>query len=77
MIEYNLKRTRTLPWLFPVFRSAKFLHRLELIKGPCYTIFITAPAIRTWGFLCPNKGWVHWSEFTDASGNQIGKGCDE
>ena len=38
--------------------------------------FKTAPAIRTWGFLCPNKVWIHWSEFTDASGNQIGKGCE-
>jgi hypothetical protein len=44
--------------------------------APCWTVFITGPIVREWGFHCP-KGWVHWREFTDArDSGSIGKGCD-
>ena len=59
----------------PVFRTAKFAHRLELIKGPAWTIFITGPKIRDWCFHCLN-GWKHWEDLTDGYGNFIGDGCD-
>lgn len=60
------------------------LHLVEfptphLILGPaeCWTLFITGPRIREWGFYCP-QGWRHWKDFT-ASGNKgaVGKGCGE
>lgn len=48
-----------------VFRRAKAAHRLALDKvhpqssgRPCWTLFITGPVVREWGFHCP-KGWVH------------------
>lgn len=67
---------REVPRFRPVFRRAKHAHRLKLIEGPAWTIFITGPRIREWGFLCP-KGWVHWREFTDETGLKTGAGCGD
>jgi len=54
-------------------------HRVELLDAnPVWTLFITGPRVREWGFWCP-QGWRHWKEFvsvTDA-GNETGKGCEE
>lgn len=60
-----------------VGRSSTFAHRLELaISGDYWTLFLTGPRIREWGFHCP-KGWRRWQDFvaTDDKG-AIGKGCD-
>lgn len=48
---------------------------------PCWSLFITGPRVREWGFLCPN-GWVHWRDFVgvktgDARGDEIGQGCND
>lgn len=59
----------------PVFRRATHQHRIVLEQGPAWTLFITGPKVRPWGFLCP-KGWVHWRQFCDESGNKIGGGCE-
>lgn len=61
-----------------VFRQADALHRLELVKGPVWSLFITGKKVREWGFACP-KGWVHWEVFTSESGNfsGVGRGCGE
>jgi hypothetical protein len=69
------ERWRTLPWLRPVFRRAEFAHRLALRHGPAWTLFITGPKVREWGFLCAG-GWRHWSAFTDETGQRVGRGCD-
>jgi hypothetical protein len=67
------------------FRWGRSPHRLELLESPlvpgqmrpCWTVFITGPVVRTWGFHCP-KRWVPWQEFTDArDSGSIGKGCAE
>lgn len=57
--------------------SGAAAHRLELIDGECWTLFITGPRYREWGFHCADRGWVHWTKFT-ASGKpgEIGTGCD-
>lgn len=62
------------------WRSARLAHRLIIptsLRGKTWTLFITGPVIREWGFHCP-KGWVPWREFVDQTdtGN-IGKGCGE
>jgi len=41
----------------PVFRRAKLAHRIVLLRGPAWTLFITGPAWRRWGFLTPD-GWT-------------------
>lgn len=57
------------------FRRAKTAHRIE-IDQPCWTLFITGPTIRSWGFHC-EKGWRHWRIFTsERDKGSIGLGCD-
>lgn len=59
-----------------VFRLPKAAHRLELDEDSCWTLFITGPRVREWGFLCP-KGWRDWRVFTaPADRGQIGRGCE-
>lgn len=59
-----------------IFRSALHRHRIELINGkPAWTIFMTGPKIRDWGFWCP-QGFVHWEKFTaPGDSSKVGKGC--
>lgn len=57
--------------------TGKIAHRVELVDGPCWTIFITGPRYREWGFHCPLQGWVHWERFTASNDpGAIGKGCE-
>lgn len=59
------------------FRTARAAHRIELIDGPCWTLFITGPRLRDWGFHC-RLGWVPWQKFTKAENpGEIGNGCGE
>lgn len=64
-----------------VFRRATTAHRLELpIKNGgiryCWSLFITGPRIREWGFHCPH-GWRVWHEFVDTRDRgQVGRGCE-
>lgn len=65
-------------------------HRIELLKIrdfvetqpgndrpiSCWTLFITGPRMREWGFHCP-KGWVHFRRFTNpANTGEAGAGCE-
>lgn len=60
----------------PVFRRAVAAHRLEVMDAAVWSLFITGPIIRQWGFHCP-KGWRIWTEFVDArDSGQIGRGCE-
>lgn len=57
--------------------SGKFAHRIELHKGSCWTLFITGPRYRTWGFHCPSEGWIPWKRFVDSTDTgAIGPGCE-
>lgn len=67
------------------FRKPSQLHRVELKKNilgneiPVWTLFVTGPRIRQWGFAC-KKGWIHWKDFTgeDSAGSSIvGNGCGD
>lgn len=68
------KRPRHPRWMVPVIRRPDDAHRLVHMGPPCWTLFITGPVVRDWGFHCP-RGWQHWRTMTDEKGNQIG-GCD-
>lgn len=59
-----------------VLRRATAAHRLVVGNShPCWTLFITGPRIREWGFHCP-QGWRHWKDFTHpAAKGQVGRGC--
>lgn len=68
--------------------SGRTAHRVELLRDgteedgspiwrPCWTLFITGPVYRTWGFHCPQQGWVPWQRFTaDRDPGSIGRGCE-
>lgn len=59
------------------FRRAKTAHRIELTHGPCWTLFVTGPVVRQWGFHC-RLGWVPWPQFVDGRDRgAIGSGCGE
>jgi hypothetical protein len=58
-----------------VFRLPWRAHRLE-VSAPCWSLFITGPVVREWGFHCP-RGWMHWKQYTDAQDSgSIGRGCE-
>ena len=72
-----------------VFRGAKAAHRImlwskvkdadanEFEEVPVWTLFITGPRFRKWGFHTKG-GWMFWQDFTENKpGNStIGRGCD-
>lgn len=58
-------------------RGAKNAHRIELTDGECWTLFLTGPVLRSWGFHCPH-GWRHWRDFVDQRDHgSVGRGCGE
>ncbi len=62
--------------LIPIFRRATDAHRLLVDKDkPCWSLFITGPVVREWGFLCP-KGWTYWKDVVvPGKGGNTPKGC--
>lgn len=61
-----------------ILRRATATHRISVAgDGAVWTLFITGPAIRQWGFHCP-QGWRHWKIFTNPAdgGETVGRGCD-
>lgn len=59
-----------------IFRRPTAAHRLEVAKGPVWSLFITGPKVREWGFHCA-WGWRHWREFTNPENSgEIGVGCE-
>lgn len=59
-----------------VLRGPRAAHRVELTDGPVWTLFLTGPRVREWGFHCP-QGWKHWKQFVAAGKpGEIGPGCD-
>jgi hypothetical protein len=69
------------------FRRASTPHRVILRRDgngqpiPSWSLFITGPVIREWGFICPGGRWVHWKKFTDfentGKSGLVGRGCNE
>lgn len=57
------------------FRLPWTAHRIE-VDQPCWSLFITGPRMRDWGFHCP-KGWRHWKVFVDERDHgSVGRGCE-
>lgn len=73
-----------------IYRKPEQAHRVVLFRKqrggvygtapytniiPAWTIFITGPWKRHWGFHCPN-GWRHWRDFVDRENpGKTGQGC--
>jgi hypothetical protein len=65
------------------FRAAEHRHRVVLRKHrdgnpiPCWTLILTGPKQREWGFWCP-QGFVVWTRFVDRTNHgSVGRGCDQ
>lgn len=72
------------------FRMPEVAHRVELSPDyskwdfdhdwfklkPVWTLFLTGPKKRVWGFHCP-KGWVEWTKFTTGPMGSVRVGCGE
>jgi hypothetical protein len=71
------KETRT--WYGPLSllkRPAQWQHRVQLPEGrKCWTIIWCGPKERSWGFICPGKGWIPWRQH-QASQDAGGTGCE-
>lgn len=80
-IEHTASYVRRRGFGSIVIRSAKHAHRIELARKdgrpvPAWTLFVTGPKIREWGFHCP-KGWRHWRDFvSETDSGSVGRGCD-
>lgn len=61
-----------------VLRTGRTRHRLVNVPGmDCWTLFITGPVYRRWGFWCRTR-WVYWQKFTDARDKgRTGAGCGD
>jgi hypothetical protein len=75
-LPYQIEKWRTRGSI--VLRRPTAAHRLEIEDGkPCWSLFITGPNVRTWGFWCP-RGWKPWQQFVDMSNTgAVGPGCGE
>lgn len=66
-------------WVAPgsiKFRSPWTAHRL-VAPSPAWSLFITGPKMRVWGFFCP-KGWVPWHRFVSThNAGEVGPGCGD
>jgi hypothetical protein len=58
-------------------RPAAWAHRVELPEGRrCWTLVWCGEKARSWGFLCPGRGWLAWREHE--ANQQAGRpGCGE
>lgn len=67
------------PHRIELLTIADFVTSLPVNRRPisCWTLFITGPRVREWGFYCMERGWIHWKRFTAADDpGVIGPGCD-
>ena len=67
--EVLMDRERSLGQGAVVFRRASLAHRIEISDGdvPCWTLFITGPVRRVWGFRTP-LGFVPHDKFRNLDG---------
>lgn len=69
---------RTIKWLAPYFREATHAHIMRLQTKNAWTLFITGPRIREWGFWVSEpvilrariSRWVHHEKFLNKYGKQ-------
>jgi hypothetical protein len=55
-------------------RAATDAHRIELAGDEAWTLFVTGPIERRWGFHTED-GWVHWTDWPHAGHYEGGGGA--
>lgn len=78
--DFNVKQRNA---GYIVLRRAATPHRIELLLDsrtcetrPVWTLFITGPRIREWGFHCP-QGWRPWHMIAGSNYGQAIRGCED
>ena len=51
------------------YRHATERHRLEVVAGPVWSLFITGNKEREWGFISQNGLWLHHTRFVEDHSN--------
>lgn len=69
-----VQRSRCPRWLVPVFRKAKTAHRLEVVTPTAWTLFLTGPRIRVWGFHIGKGRWLPFYKYLDPNDTTRSKG---
>lgn len=63
--EYLEVQPDTWLWREPgsirVIRDTDY-HRVDRLRGETWTLFITGPKVKSWGFMVPGRGHVPWRE---------------
>lgn len=79
--SWEPKKARVRLPFIPYFRKGERPHRIELLDGPMWTLWLRWPPRREWGFWCP-RGWKHWSQYLAEKGDYykngtstVGPGC--
>lgn len=65
LVEHGHDRTDDLRPGTIVTRRATEAHRIELVSADAWTLFVTGPIVRRWGFHTAD-GWVHWEAWPHA-----------
>ena len=75
-IEHTVYGSETKKEGSKTFRTPNAFHWIEIDK-PVYTLFITGPRIKNWGFLCGTK-WIEHKKYIQKRGsNRLANGCGE
>lgn len=45
------------------FMRAEGLHRIAQLHGDCWTLVLTGPRRRVWGFVEPGRLWTDWRTY--------------
>jgi hypothetical protein len=60
-----------------IFRRGSAMHAIADAPEPVYTLFITGPRYREWGFLCGDT-WIHHQIYLKHRGkHRASNGCGE
>lgn len=57
-----------------VVRSSRMAHRLALRSSEAWTIFVTGPRVKSWGFWCP-RGFQPFERYVERRG--LSSGCED
>jgi hypothetical protein len=62
LLEHTRDGARDLTPGTTVTRPAVMPHRIELVSDDAWTLFVTGPVERRWGFYT-DTGWVYWRDW--------------
>lgn len=70
LVEHTETGTTELTPGAVMVRAAEQPHRIELVSDDAWTLFVTGPIVRRWGFHT-DTGWVHWTAWPHAGHYEV------